>query len=80
MASSCSFQTCIGVLTLMGVFDITWASMRSFLGKRSVKEEIIKFDARKITAETRTQVEAHLKKHEKSFEPAAAKRASQVCY
>ena len=35
-----------GVLQLMGIFDTSWVSMRSFLAKRGVKEEIISFDAR----------------------------------
>ena len=68
-----------GVLTLMGIFDTSWVSMRSFLAKRGIKEDILKFDARKITPDIRVQVEDILRKHGKSFEPAAAKRASVAC-
>lgn len=69
----------VGVLTLMGIHDSSWVSMRSFLAKRGIKEEIINFDARKITPEVREQVEAHLAENAKSFDPVAAKRASVAC-
>lgn len=39
-----------GVLLLMGQEDTSWAAMRTFLGRRSVKEDIINFDARRCTA------------------------------
>jgi dynein heavy chain 2 len=68
-----------GVLILMGIFDTSWVSMRSFLAKRTVKDEIIHFDARKISPEIREQVEAFIAENSKSFEPAAAKRASVAC-
>ena len=29
-----------GVLTLMGILDTSWNSMKSFLAKRGIKEEI----------------------------------------
>jgi dynein heavy chain 2 len=69
----------VGVLTLMGIHDSSWVSMRSFLAKRGIKEEIINFDARKISAEVREQVEAHLAANAKCFDPVAAKRASVAC-
>ena len=65
-----------GVLQLMGIFDTSWVSMRSFLAKRGVKEEIISFDARKIQPDIRNAVEALLEKNKKSFDPKTAKRAS----
>lgn len=34
-----------GVLLLMGQEDTSWAAMKAFLGKRSVKEDIINYDA-----------------------------------
>ena len=68
-----------GVLQLMGIFDTSWVSMRSFLAKRGVKEEIISFDARKIAPEIRNSVEALLQKNKKSFDPKVAKRASVAC-
>ncbi|XP_064610087.1 cytoplasmic dynein 2 heavy chain 1-like isoform X3 [Liolophura sinensis] len=65
-----------GVLRLMGIFDTSWVSMKSFLAKRGVKDEIQTFDARRITPEIRKSVEDLLKKTKGSFEPQNAKRAS----
>ncbi|XP_041357041.1 cytoplasmic dynein 2 heavy chain 1-like isoform X2 [Gigantopelta aegis] len=67
-----------GVLRLMGIFDTSWVSMKSFLAKRGVKEEIQTFDARKISPEIRKSVEELLKKNKASFEPKNARRASVV--
>ena len=58
-----------GVLRLMGILDTSWASMRAFLGKRGVKEDIIDFNPRNITPENRDSVEKLLKKNRESFEP-----------
>lgn len=38
-----------GVLRLMGILDVSWNSMKIFLGQRTVKEEILNFNARNIT-------------------------------
>lgn len=38
-----------GVLRLMGILDVSWNSMKVFLGQRTVKEEILNFNARNIT-------------------------------
>ncbi|KER30421.1 hypothetical protein T265_03154 [Opisthorchis viverrini] len=65
-----------GVLLLMGIRDTSWVSMRGFLAKRGVQEEILTFDARKISAELRTSVEKLLAKNQDSFDPKIAKRAS----
>ncbi|XP_063970614.1 cytoplasmic dynein 2 heavy chain 1 [Lytechinus pictus] len=65
-----------GVLRLMGIFDTSWVSMKSFLAKRGVKEEISTFDARKINKDLREGTEQLLRKHASSFEPQNAKRAS----
>ncbi|RWS31787.1 cytoplasmic dynein 2 heavy chain 1-like protein [Leptotrombidium deliense] len=65
-----------GVLRLMGVNDTSWVSMKSFLSRRGVREEIMNFDARKITPEMRTKVEALMKSKGESFEEQQAKRAS----
>ena len=58
-----------GVLLLMGVRDTSWASMRNFLARRGVQEEIRNFDALRITPELRNSVEALLKKCADSFNP-----------
>ncbi|CAG5115632.1 unnamed protein product, partial [Candidula unifasciata] len=67
-----------GVLCLMGIFDTSWVSMKSFLAKRGVKEEIQTFDARKITPEIRKNAEELLRRNRDSFDPKNAKRASQA--
>ncbi|CAM1329611.1 Uncharacterised protein at_DN1743, partial [Pycnogonum litorale] len=65
-----------GVLRLMGIFDTSWVSMKSFLAKRGIKDEICNFDARRVTPEIRQSVEKLLKKNIDSFDPKNAKRAS----
>ncbi|KAK7489861.1 hypothetical protein BaRGS_00018883, partial [Batillaria attramentaria] len=67
-----------GVLRLMGIYDTSWVSMKSFLAKRGVKDDIQTFDARNISPETRKNVEELLIKNKDSFDPKNAKRASQV--
>lgn len=65
-----------GVLRTMGVLDTTWGSMRSFLARRGVKEDIKNFDARAITPEIRENVQELLELKKHSFEQSTAKRAS----
>jgi dynein heavy chain 2 len=65
-----------GVLCLMGIQDTSWNSMKQFLAKRGIKDEILSFDARKVDPRNRVTVEKLLKERSNSFEPAAAKRAS----
>lgn len=65
-----------GVLRLMGVFDTSWGSMRSFLAQRGVREDIQSFDARRISPDIRESVRELLEKNGRSFEPQTAKRAS----
>ncbi|XP_061575223.1 dynein cytoplasmic 2 heavy chain 1 isoform X3 [Cololabis saira] len=65
-----------GVLRLMGIFDTTWVSMKSFLAKRGVREDIATFEASNITPEIRQSVEELLNKNKASFDPKNAKRAS----
>ncbi|OAF64270.1 hypothetical protein A3Q56_08025, partial [Intoshia linei] len=67
-----------GVLRLMGIFDTSWQSMKTFLGKRSVKEEILNFDARKINSNIRKSVEKLIKEKHSSFDLKNARRASQA--
>jgi len=42
-----------GVLILMGQTDTSWSSMRKFLSSRSVKDEIINFDAHTVVPKNR---------------------------
>ncbi|KAJ7995299.1 hypothetical protein DPEC_G00243100 [Dallia pectoralis] len=65
-----------GVLRLMGIFDTSWVSMKSFLAKRGVKEDIATFEARNISHEIRQSVEELLTRNKASFDPKNAKRAS----
>ncbi|KAM9852784.1 cytoplasmic dynein 2 heavy chain 1 isoform 4-T4 [Aulostomus maculatus] len=65
-----------GVLRLMGIFDTSWVSMKSFLAKRGVREDIATFEARNITPEIRQSVEELLNRNKASFDPKNAKRAS----
>ncbi|KAB1251121.1 Cytoplasmic dynein 2 heavy chain 1 [Camelus dromedarius] len=65
-----------GVLRLMGIFDTSWVSMKSFLAKRGVRDDIATFDARNIPKEIRESVEELLFKNKGSFDPKNAKRAS----
>lgn len=58
-----------GVLLIMGVRDTSWASMRTFLARRGVQDEIRNFDARRITPELRRSVELLLKRSSDSFSP-----------
>jgi dynein heavy chain 2 len=64
------------VLRLMGNLDMSWNSMKSFLGKRTVKEEILNFDARSISKATREAVAELIKKNQNSFEDSVIRRAS----
>lgn len=63
-------------LVLMGIQDTSWNSMKSFLSKRGVKEEIRNFDARRIESKSRAQVEQLMKTKSNSFTKEAAARAS----
>ncbi|TRY75069.1 hypothetical protein TCAL_08574 [Tigriopus californicus] len=65
-----------GVLRLMGTQDTSWNSMKSFLARRGIKDEILSFDARRISSKNRQIVEKLLEDRSNSFDPAVAKRAS----
>ncbi|KAJ3140439.1 Cytoplasmic dynein 2 heavy chain 1 [Physocladia obscura] len=65
-----------GVLRLMGNMDTSWNSMKGFLGKRTVKDEILNFNARNITPAMRESVNGLLKSKGESFEESLIKRAS----
>lgn len=65
-----------GVLCIMGIYDTSFSNMRTFLGRREVKDDIINFDARKITPEILGNMEQLLERNRNSFEDSVAKRAS----
>ncbi|KAI9564905.1 hypothetical protein GHT06_008646 [Daphnia sinensis] len=61
-----------GVLRLMGILDTSWTSMKSFLAKRGIKEDIRSFDARKISVDSRRAVEQLLNRRKESFDDKVA--------
>ena len=63
-------------LIIMGMQDTSWNSMKSFLSKRGIREEIKSFDARRISPKAREHVETLLKNKANSFTKEAAQRAS----
>ncbi|RKO94668.1 hypothetical protein BDK51DRAFT_21975 [Blyttiomyces helicus] len=65
-----------GVLRLMGILDMSWNSMKGFLGKRTIKDEIMNFDARNINKQVRESVGDLIRDKKESFDEATIKRAS----
>lgn len=68
-----------GVLRLMGIADTSWHSMKNFLSKRGVKEDIRCLDASQISPAALASVQRLLESRGSSFDPAIAKRASAAC-
>ena len=64
------------VLMLLGIQDLSWLSMKKFLGNRGVKDEILHFDAKSINDELRKNVAKLIKKKSTSFEAENIKRVS----
>ena len=64
------------VLTLMDNPDTSWAGQKKFLGSRGVKDEIINFDAHRVTPRNREIVKKMLKEKEEVFEHKNALRVS----
>ncbi|KAL6266424.1 hypothetical protein P5V15_003274 [Pogonomyrmex californicus] len=65
-----------GVLRLMGIKDTSWNSMKTFLAKRGIKDEIRNWDARRSTPASLEAVAKLIKERPDSFEEKTAKRAS----
>ncbi|GLI62890.1 cytoplasmic dynein 1b heavy chain [Volvox africanus] len=65
-----------GVLMILGQQDTSWNNMKTFLGKSSVKDDIINYDAHKITPEIRARVDKLLASKGNSFEEAVIRRVS----
>ena len=53
---------------LIGEGDISWTKAKTYLKQSTFLDEIVVFDARKITEKNRTQVEKLIEKHKSSFE------------
>lgn len=64
------------VLTLMGVADTSFSGMKKFLGERGVKDSIIGYDARRMTAKQRAAVSKILREKGSSFEKDVITRVS----
>ncbi|CAI4230143.1 unnamed protein product [Auanema sp. JU1783] len=64
------------VLLFMGILDTSWEAMRKFLSKSGVKDEIINFDAHRISKDVRKKVQSLVQSKQSSFDPKNAKRAS----
>ena len=69
-----------GVLILMGNFDTSWHSMKKFLQKPSVIQEIVSYNGDKVTKEIKNKVSKLLKEKKESFDPVRIKRVSQAAY
>nr|BBC28429.1 cytoplasmic dynein 1b heavy chain [Yamagishiella unicocca] len=65
-----------GVLLVLGQQDTSWNNMKTFLGKGSVKDDIINYDAHKITPEIRAKADKLLAAKGHSFEDAVIRRVS----
>lgn len=65
-----------GVLRLMGTRDTSWNSMKAFLSKRGVKEDIRSLNPTRISVESCNAVQKLLTAKAESFEMKNAKRAS----
>ena len=61
---------------LLGVQDLSWLSMKKFLGNRGVKEDILNFNAKTISNDLRKNVSKMIKKKADSFEAANITRVS----
>lgn len=65
-----------GVLRIMGIRDTSWNSMKSFLAKRGVKEDIRSLDPARITVENCVAIQKLMETKADSFDQKIAKRAS----
>lgn len=65
-----------GVLRLMGIRDTSWNSMKTFLAKRGVKDELRTWDARRSSSTSLDAVEKLVNERPESFEEKTAKRVS----
>lgn len=65
-----------GVLLLLGINDLSWSSMKAFLSKRGIVDEIINFDVKTVSIEMVNRVKRLLSKNEKSFDKSVISRVS----
>ncbi|KAG5475409.1 hypothetical protein LSCM1_03523 [Leishmania martiniquensis] len=67
-----------GVLALLGVNDVSWQSMRQFLGERGAKQRILDFEVRNVTPDIRRRVEKLLRDRASFFKSETIQRASMA--
>ena len=65
-----------GVLMLQGIRDLSWNSMKAFLAKRGVIEDILNFDVKTISEETINKVKSLVRKKKNSFDKKVISRVS----
>eukprot|EP00899_Mesostigma_viride_P029629 jgi/Mesvir1/9851/Mv22388-RA.1 len=65
-----------GVLRIMGNNDTSWVSMKKFLGQKAVKDDILNFDASRITPDVRDGIQKFLAAKANSFDHAVIYRVS----
>ncbi|KPI89860.1 putative dynein heavy chain [Leptomonas seymouri] len=65
-----------GVLALLGVNDVSWQSMRQFLGERGAKQRILDFEVKNVTPDMRRRVDKLLRERASFFKPETIQRAS----
>jgi dynein heavy chain 2 len=64
------------VLTLLGVNDLSWGSMKKFLSNRGVKDDIMNYDGKRINPDLRKTVSKLIRKKPQSFEAENIRRVS----
>src|SRR5690606_6720683 len=64
------------VLTLLGVRDHSWLSIKTMLSGRGVIDEILRFDGRRISEEVRKDASKLIKKRPSSFNAEDISRVS----
>ncbi|DBA00111.1 TPA: hypothetical protein N0F65_000402 [Lagenidium giganteum] len=64
------------VLMLLGIQDTSWNSMKKFLGNRGVKDDILNYDARRITPDISKAVTKLVKSKASSFDHETIYRVS----
>jgi dynein heavy chain 2, cytosolic len=65
-----------GVLALLGINDVSWQSMRQFLGERGAKQRILDFEVKNVTPDIRRRVDKLLRERASFFKPETIQRAS----
>jgi dynein heavy chain 2 len=65
-----------GVLVLLGIQDLSWNSMKAFLAKRGIVDEILQLDIEKVSELRMKKVKSLSRKKKESFEKSTISRVS----